>query len=70
MALTQLEELKQQQKLVRQQEQEKKRKLEVDPGDEQSNVEPQQVGLSSLLKNELCSEAEMKLKKWKINKKM
>ncbi|XP_076400331.1 guanine nucleotide-binding protein-like 3 isoform X2 [Peromyscus maniculatus bairdii] len=38
----QLEELKQQQKLVRQQEQEKKRKLEVDPGDEQSNVEPQQ----------------------------
>lgn len=36
----QLEELKQQQKLDRQQE--RKRKLEVNPGDEQSNVEPQQ----------------------------
>ncbi|XP_050997420.1 guanine nucleotide-binding protein-like 3 [Acomys russatus] len=37
----QLEELKQQQKLDRQKEQERKRKLEVNPGDEQSNVEPQ-----------------------------
>nr|AAO19472.1 nucleostemin [Mus musculus] len=35
----QLEELKQQQKLDRQKEQERKRKLEVSPGDEQSNVE-------------------------------
>lgn len=42
----QLEELKQQQKLERQQE--RKRKLEVNPGDEQSNVQPQQVGLSLL----------------------
>uniref|UniRef100_A0A8C6RBC0 Guanine nucleotide-binding protein-like 3 n=1 Tax=Nannospalax galili TaxID=1026970 RepID=A0A8C6RBC0_NANGA len=39
----QLEELKQQQKLERQKEPEKKRKLEVNPGDEQqSNVEPEQ----------------------------
>lgn len=44
--LMQLEELKQQQKLDRQQE--RKRKLEVNPGDEQSNMEPQQVGLSLL----------------------
>ena len=39
LALTQLEELKQQQKLDRQKEQERKRKLEVSPDDEQSNVE-------------------------------
>ncbi|GAB1298677.1 Guanine nucleotide-binding protein-like 3 [Apodemus speciosus] len=38
----QLEELKQQQKLDRQKEQERKRKLEVSPGDEQSNVETQE----------------------------
>ncbi|ERE91866.1 guanine nucleotide-binding protein-like 3 [Cricetulus griseus] len=38
----QLEELKQQQKLDRQKEQERKRKHEVNPGDEQSNVEPHQ----------------------------
>lgn len=42
----QLEELKQQQKLDRQQE--RKRKLEVSPGGEQSNVQSQQVGLSLL----------------------
>lgn len=38
----QLEELKQQQKLDRQKEQERKRKLEISPDDEQSNVETQE----------------------------
>lgn len=47
LALTQLEELKQQQKLDRQKEQERKRKLEVSPGDEQSNAEPQEVRWAS-----------------------
>lgn len=40
MALMQLEELKQQQKLDRQKEQEKKRKLEANPGVTPSNLEP------------------------------
>jgi hypothetical protein len=43
-AWTQLEELKQQQKLDRQMEQEKKRKRETNPGDEPSNA-PVEVGL-------------------------
>ena len=47
LALTQLEELKQQQKLDRQKEQERKRKLEVSPDDEQSNVETQEVRWAS-----------------------
>lgn len=40
MAWTQLEELKQQQKLDRQKEQEKKRKLETNSGVKPSNLEP------------------------------
>lgn len=39
-AWTQLEELKQQQRLDRQKEQEKKRKLETNPGVKPSNLEP------------------------------
>lgn len=40
MTWIQLEELKQQQKLDRQKEQEKKRKLETNPGVKASNLEP------------------------------
>lgn len=46
-AWTQLEELKQQQKLDRQKEQNKKRKLETDPDVELSNTEPiKEVGVT------------------------
>lgn len=59
MAWTQLEELKQQQKLDRQKEQEKKRKLETNSGVKPSNLEPVKEVWSSIFVNE-SSDVEVK----------
>lgn len=58
--MTQLEELKQQQKLDRQKEQEKKRKLDTNSGVEPSNVEPVKEVRVGLLVNEMSSDGEIK----------
>ena len=59
MAWTQLEELKQQQKLDRQKEQEKKRKLDTNPGVKPSNLEPVKEVRLSIFVNE-SSDIEVK----------